>query len=95
MSTRSRIDAAIKPLGIIAGVLCGAGAVAAMFVVLVRVPAMANTRLETLFGTLQGTAVALLFSIAALLINLTYMVRRATRPMAVPFIQDAGGVERK
>ena len=88
MNGRSRIDAAIKPLAIIASALCGVGAGAAVFVTLVRVPAMANTRLESLFGTLQGAAVALLFAIAALLINLTYMVRRATRPMAIPPIGD-------
>jgi hypothetical protein len=62
--------------------LCGVGAVAGMIVVLVRVPALADTRLDVLFGTLQGAAVSLLFGIVALLINLTLMVRRATRQLA-------------
>jgi hypothetical protein len=81
MKAISRIDSAIKPLAIIASALCGVGALASVFVILVRVPAMANTKLESLFGTLQGAAVALLFAIAALLINLTYMVRRANHPL--------------
>jgi hypothetical protein len=66
-------------LGILAVALCFAGAVGGMTVVLVRLPAIAHTKLELLFGTLQGVAVSLLFAIAALLINLTLMVRRATR----------------
>jgi hypothetical protein len=48
-----------------------------MYVVLIRLPVLANNKLELLFGTLQGVAVSLLFAIAALLINLTIMVRRA------------------
>jgi hypothetical protein len=56
------------------------GAVAAVYVVLVRVPAIASTKLDLLFGTLQGTAVALLFTITALLINLTSMVYRPSLP---------------
>jgi hypothetical protein len=75
---------AIKPLAILGAVLCGVGAAAAFFVVLVRVPAMAGTKLELLFGTLQGVAVGLLFAIAALLINLTYMVRRASQYYELP-----------
>jgi hypothetical protein len=58
--------------------LCGLGAVVGMYVVLVRLPALANSKLELLLGTLLGVAVSLLFAIAALLINLTIMVRRAT-----------------
>ena len=38
--------------------LCGVGAVAGITVVLIRVPALASTRLELLFGTLQGVAVS-------------------------------------
>ena len=80
MPKPSRIDAAIKPLALLCMALCGVGAVASLFVVLVRVPAVAGTKLDLLFGTLQGVAVGLLFGIVALLINLTYLVRRATRP---------------
>jgi hypothetical protein len=49
-----------------------------MVVVLIRVPVLAATKLEVLFGTLQGAAVSLLFGIVALLINLTLMIRRAS-----------------
>ena len=79
MATQSRIDAAIKPLALLGMTLCGVGAAASLFVILVRLPVVAGTKLDLLFGTLQGTAVGLLFGIAALLINLTYMVRRASR----------------
>ena len=80
MPTQSKIDAAIKPLRNLCMALCGVGAVASLFVILVRLPAVAATKLDLLFGTLQGVAVGLLFGIAALLVNLTYMVRRAVRP---------------
>ena len=45
--------------------LCLVGAAAAMYVVLVRVPALAGTKLDLLLGTLQGVAVGLLFAIHA------------------------------
>jgi hypothetical protein len=54
-----------------------------MYVVLVRLPALASTKLDLLLGTLQGVAVALLFAIAALLISIAYMIGRANR--AQPF----------
>jgi hypothetical protein len=54
------------------------GALASLFVILVRVPALSSTKLEALYGTLQGTAVLLLFAIVALLVNLTYLVHRAS-----------------
>jgi hypothetical protein len=60
--------------------LCLVGELACVFVILVRVPSVATTKLELLFGTLQAVSVGLLFGIALLLINLTYMVRRATNP---------------
>lgn len=84
MKKHVRSEEKFKILGIVGVFLCLGGAVIAMGVVLVRVPALAGTRLELLFGTLQGVAVSLLFAIAALLINLTIMVRRATRPFAGP-----------
>ena len=71
-------------------ILCGAGAAAGLVVVLIRVPALAATKLEVLLGTLQGTAVCLLFGIVALLINLTLMIRRASvRLMAAPYAERA------
>jgi hypothetical protein len=82
MGVRPRFEKLMRVLGIVGMLLCGVGAVAGMIVVLVRVPSLAGTKLELLFGTLQGVAVSLLFAIAALLINLTTMVRRATHQPA-------------
>jgi hypothetical protein len=84
---RQRVEANAKPLVILLSSLCALGAVAAFFVVLVRVPAIASTKLDLLFGTLQGTAVALLFVTTGLLINLTVMVYRATRPSTLPLVE--------
>ncbi len=84
MRMRHRVEAAAKPLVIFFTFLAAVGALAAVFIVLVRVPAMASTKLEELFGTLQGAAVALLFVIMALLINLIAMVHRATRSSILP-----------
>jgi len=80
METRPRFEALLRSLGFAVMVLCGLGAVASIVVILVRVPALAVSKLDVLYGTLQGVAVGLLFGIVALLINLTIMVRRATRP---------------
>jgi hypothetical protein len=92
MYVRSRIDALMKPLAIVGSALCGVGAVAAFYVILVRLPAIASTKLELLFGTLQGTAVGLLFAIVPLLINLTYMVRRANRPPTLPLMNSGRAI---
>ena len=81
MLARSKYAPALKPMVIGCNVLALVGALASMFVVLVRVPALSTTKLEALFGTLQGTAVALLFSVIALLIDLTYLVYRSNRPL--------------
>jgi hypothetical protein len=80
MLPRSKYDPALKPMIVACNVLAMVGALASVFVILVRVPALSTTKLEALFGTLQGTAVALLFSVIALLIDLTYLVYRANRP---------------
>ena len=93
MENRPRFEALLRVLGIVGIVLCFGGAIAGMTVVLVRVPALANTKLEMLFGVLQGVAVSLLFAIAALLIaiaalliNIRLMIRRAThQPSAIPW----------
>jgi predicted transporter len=69
-----------KTLTVSASALCLVGAAIAIYVVLVRIPALAGTKLDLLLGTLQGVAVGLLFAIAALLISLTHMIRRANRP---------------
>ena len=65
METRPRFEALLRVLGIVGVLLCLLGAVFGMIVVLVRLPALAHTKLEMLFGVLQGTAVSLLFAIAA------------------------------
>ena len=81
MLPRSKHDSSFRPLVIVLNVLALVGALASMFVVLVRVPALSTTKLEALFGTLQGTAVALLFMLMALLIDLIYMVYRSNWPL--------------
>jgi hypothetical protein len=49
---RSKIDVALRPMTILCCVLCGVGAVASVFVILVRVPSVASTKIEVLLGTL-------------------------------------------
>ena len=84
MRLRSKIASNARPLVILLCALSAVGALASVFVILVRVPALSSTKLEELFGTLQGEAVALLFVIVALLVNLTYMVHRASCPPSAP-----------
>ncbi len=74
---RAIVLANARPLVILLTSLAGIGALASVFIILVRVPALSTTKLEELMGTLEGTAVALLFAVMALLINLTYLVHRA------------------
>lgn len=88
MATRSRIDAAIPALAILCMALCAVGTGVGLYEVAVRVPAVAVTRLDLLFGTLQGVAVCLLFGVVALLVNLTRMIRRSSRPPALPRVGD-------
>jgi hypothetical protein len=78
MFLRSKVDGMLRPMTILCCCLCLVGELASIFVILVRVPAVASTKLELLFGTLLAVSVGLLFGIALLLINLTYMVRRAS-----------------
>ena len=73
----------IKFFAILAGVNYGVGVAVGLFVVLVRVPALAESKRDLLFGTLDGVAVSLLFAITALLINLTFMVYQAGRSARV------------
>jgi hypothetical protein len=80
MLPRSKYDHTFRPAVITTNVLAFVGAVASVFVMLVRVPAMSTTKIEQLFGTLQGTAVTMLFVVTALLINLTYLFYRANCP---------------
>jgi len=94
MSVRHRIEAAMRPLVIVLSSLCAVGALAAILVILIRVPPMASTKIDMVFGTLQGAAVALLFTITALLINLTSMVYRATQPTLPIAGDDPNSAER-
>jgi hypothetical protein len=63
---RSKFDVANKPMAISCSGMCTVGIIACLLVISVRVPALSNTKLEALLGTLQGAAVGLLFAIAAL-----------------------------
>jgi hypothetical protein len=93
MRTRPWIDSRIQFFGKAGIFLSLVGAVAGMFITLVRVPALAQTKLEVLLGTLQAGAFTLLFVIFALLIYLTLVVHQATRQPNDPCI--GGGTEVK
>ncbi len=92
MEDRPRSEAPFRVFLMVGILLCLGGAVVTVYVVMVRLPALANTKLEMLFGVLQGVAVSLLFGIAALLIaiaslliNIRRMIRRATdQPAGIP-----------
>ena len=84
MKMRSWTEARIQFFGKAGIALSGVGAVAGMFISLVRVPALAQTKLDALLGTLQAGAFTLLFVILALLIHLTLVVLQATRQPTDP-----------
>ena len=94
MRLRSKILANARQIVILCCCLSAVGALASLFVILVRVPALSTTKLDELVGTLVGTAVALLFAVTALLVNLTYMVYRATSLPGGPFHEAAGTAAR-
>jgi hypothetical protein len=79
---REKILANARSIVILVSSLCAIGALASLFVILVRVPALSTTKLEQLMGTLEGAAVALLFAVVALLVNLTYLVHHGTVKVA-------------
>jgi hypothetical protein len=82
MRQRYWVESHIRFLGKAGIFLCGVGAVAGMYITLVRVPALAQTKLEDLFGTLLATAVSLLFVVLGFLIQLTTgaIQARGTQP---------------
>jgi hypothetical protein len=84
MPDRSKFDSLVESLGVAGFIACLTGAIATMSVVFVRLPALATSKVELLFGTLLVTAVSLLFGIAGLLVILLLMVRRGTRPRTDP-----------
>jgi len=88
MGVRTRFDAMGKTLAVFASALCLVGAATAIYVVLVRIPALASTKLDLLLGTLHGVTVGLLFAIEALLISLTYTIRQANRPPPLASVGD-------
>jgi hypothetical protein len=49
MFSRPKFDRMLRPLTLLCVVLCLVGALASVFVILVRVPAVATTKLELLF----------------------------------------------
>jgi hypothetical protein len=90
MRLRSKILAKARQVVILCCALSAVGALASVFVILVRVPALSSTKLDELVGTLAGTACALLFAVMALLVNLTYMVYRANSLPGGAFHEAAG-----
>lgn len=88
-----RLDPLWAGLSIVGAALCMLGAGASLFIVLVRVPVLAGTRLELLFGTLLGVAVGLLFAIAGLLIGLAHVLRRALRVLPVESGSEGAGLK--
>ncbi len=73
-------SAMTKNLAVFASTLSLVGAAFTSYVVLVRIPALAVTKLDLLLGTLQGVAVGLLFAIAASLVSLhTWFTGRTVR----------------
>jgi hypothetical protein len=79
---RAKILANARSLVILLSSMSGIGALASVFIILVCMPARSTTKLEEPMGTLDGAAVALLFAIMALLVNLTYLVHRANLTLA-------------
>jgi uncharacterized membrane protein YhaH (DUF805 family) len=82
MKARTRSEYVVEILGISSIALCLTGAVVSMIVVIIRMPTLASSKWELLFGTIVGTALGLLFGIASLLLALTVMVRRLSRSQA-------------
>jgi hypothetical protein len=78
MTPRAWVGSNVRFLGMVGMALCGVGTLAALFIILVRVPALAGSKLEELYGTLLGVGVGMTFAVAALLINLTIMVYTTT-----------------
>ena len=79
MRLRYWVENHIRFLGKAGIFLSGVGAVAGTYITLVRVPTLAQTKLEELFGTLLAMAVTLLFVALGFLIQLTTGAFQATR----------------
>jgi hypothetical protein len=79
MRLRYWVENHIRFLGKAGIFLSSAGAVAGTYITLVRVPTLAQTELEELFGTLLAMAVTLLFVVLGFLIQLTTAAFQATQ----------------
>ena len=79
MRLRYWVESHIRFLGKAGIFLSGVGAVAGTYITLVRVPTLAHTKLEELFGTLLAMAVTLLFVVLGFLIQLTTAAFQATQ----------------
>jgi hypothetical protein len=79
MRLRYWVESHIRFLGEAGIFLSSMGALAGTYIILVRVPALAQTKLEELFGTLLASAVTLLFVVLGFLIQLTTAAFQATR----------------
>ena len=79
MRLRYWVETHIRFLGKAGIFLSSVGAVAGTYITLVRVPNLAHTKLEELFGTLLASAVTLLFVVLGFLIQLTTGAFQTTR----------------
>ena len=79
MRLRYWVQSHIRFLGKAGIFLSSVGAVAGTYITLVRVPTLAQTKLEELFGTLLASAVTLLFVVLGFLIQLTTAAFQPTR----------------
>jgi hypothetical protein len=79
MRPRYWVESHIRSLGKAGIFLSSVGAVAGTYITLVRVPTLAQTKLEELFGTLLAMAVTLLFVVLGFLIQLTTAAFQATQ----------------
>jgi hypothetical protein len=95
MRLRQQIEARLPAIGK-AGIFLGlAGALAGLYICLVRVPALAQSKLEELFGTLLATAVSLLFVVLVLLIHLAVAASRLTRDQTAANLGDGREMPRQ
>lgn len=88
MGIGTKRNAVIRTLVILCTVFCSIGTTASLYVVLVRVPEIATTKLDVLFGTLLGVTLGLLFAIAALLTHCMVMLSRLNRSPALALDGD-------
>lgn len=74
MTLQSWSESRIRFFGLAGVLLSGVGALAGLFIVLVRVPSLAQTRLEELMGSLLAIGMSLQFIILGCLVCLLTVV---------------------